>query len=375
MRITFYMKGINMKLLAFYLPQYHTIPENDKWWGKGFTEWTNVKKTKPLFKNQTQPKTPLNNNYYNLLDKSTVEWQTNLMKKYGIYGFCYFHYWFNGKKLLEKPAENLLKWTDIEQPFCFAWANVTWARTWTAVKGAVTTWVSSDTKKGEKAILIEQTYGKEENWKEHYNYLRQFFKDKRYIKIDNKPMFLIYHLEDIVCAKEMFALWNILAVRDGFSGIHLVSINEVPKNNEYIEAIARYGNYSNYDPHFLRQIYNSLIYKLKLPFRRRPNILNYERVWRNIIKEKPIEGVKNYLGAVVSYDETPRKGRQACFIAGATPTIFEKYLKLQIEKAEKVCRTEYMFIDAWNEWGEGNYLEPDTEHQYAYLEAIKNVLK
>lgn len=364
-----------MKLLAFFLPQYHPIPENDAWWGKGFTEWTNVKKAKPIFKNQNQPKIPLNNNYYNLMDKSTVEWQTELMKKYGVYGFCYFHYWFKGKKLLEKPAENLLRWTDIDQPFCFAWANVTWARTWTAVKGAATTWVSSDTQKEERGILIEQLYGAEKDWREHYNYLSQFFKDDRYIKADNKPMFLIYRLKDIPCASEMFALWNKLAVQDGFSGVHLVSINESTEENEYINAVARYGNYTKYDRHFWRLLYNSLIHKLKLPFNRKANILDYETVWKNMVKEEPLDGIKTYPGAVVTYDETPRKGKQSCFIANASPEVFEKYLRLQIEKAEQVYQAEFIFIDAWNEWGEGNYLEPDTENQYAYLEAVKKALE
>lgn len=363
-----------MKLLAFFLPQYHPIPENDDWWGEGFTEWTNVRKAKPVFKNQTQPKIPLNNNYYNLMDKSTVEWQTGLMKKYGVYGFCYFHYWFNGKKLLEKPAENLLTWNDIDQPFCFAWANVTWARTWTAVDGAATTWVSSDARKGERGILIEQHYGTEKDWREHYDYLRQFFRDNRYIKVDNKPVFLIYRLGDIPCAAEMFALWNTLAVKDGFSGIHLVSINEAPEENKYIDAVARYGNYTNYDRHFWRQLYNSLVHKLKLPIKKRANILDYETVWKNMVREEPLERIKTYPGAVVTYDETPRKGKQACFIRNASPEAFEKYLRLQIKKAEQVYHAEFIFIDAWNEWGEGNYLEPDTEHQYAYLEAVRNAL-
>lgn len=296
------------------------------------------------------------------------------MKKYGVYGLCYFHYWFNGKKLLEKPAENLLKWTDIDQPFCFAWANVTWARTWTAVKAATTTWVSSDVKEGETGILIEQTYGTEKNWKEHYGYLRQFFRDKRYIKVDNKPMFLIYCLGDIPCAEEMFALWNTLAIQDGFSGIHLVSINEKPEGNRHIEAVARYGNYANYDPRFWRRICNSLIYRLKIPLTGIPNILDYETIWKNMIREGAVEGIKTYPGAVVTYDDTPRKGKQGCFIENASPELFEKYLRLQIKKAEQICRAEFIFIDAWNEWGEGNYLEPDTEHRYAYLEAVRKAL-
>lgn len=364
-----------MKMIAFYLPQYHQIPENDQWWGKGFTEWTNVKKTRPIYKNQTQPKVPLNDNYYDLMEKSTVEWQTKLMKKYGVYGFCYFHYWFTGKKLLEKPAENLLKWNDIEQPFCFAWANRTWARTWSAVKGGATDWVSVDEKSTETGILMEQKYGNKEDWINHYNYLKQFFKDSRYIKINNKPIFLIYMLEDIPCAKEMFKLWNEYAIRDGFPGIHLVSMNKKPVNNPYVEAVAMYGNYGNYDKFFIKKIKNIVINKFHLPFRKEENVLSYKRVWRNMVLEKPFEDIKTYPGAVVAYDETPRKGKRGTYIKGASSVIFKKYLKLQIKKAKKVCKVDYIFIDAWNEWGEGNYLEPDVEHGYEYLEALRSALK
>lgn len=340
-----------MKLIAFYLPQYHRTPENDTWWGKGFTEWTNVKKAKPLFKNQTQPKVPLDHNYYNLMDKSTVEWQTGLMKKYGIYGFCYFHYWFNGRRILERPAENLLKWKEIEQPFCFAWANATWARTWTAVKKATTNWVASDSGQQGNGILIEQSYGTESDWQKHYEYLRQFFCDRRYIKVENKPMFLIYRLHDIPNAKEMFRIWNGLAKKDGFSGIHIVSMNMVPEKNQYVEAIAKYGYYPEYDVHIVRKIYNRIVNKLNLPLKRKAEVLNYETVWKNLVRERPIQGITTYPGAVVTYDETPRKGKHACFLSGASPELFEKYLKLQIKKAEQVCHSEFLFIDAWNEWG------------------------
>ena len=151
-----------MKIIAFYLPQYHQTPENDEWWEEGFTEWTNVKRAKAIHKKQIQPKIPLNNNYYDLMDKKVVEWQTDLMHQYGVYGFCYFHYWFTGKKLLYRPAENLLKWKDINQPFCFEWANSTWARTWTAYsKSATTDWVHADKLESGDGVLLEQKYGTE----------------------------------------------------------------------------------------------------------------------------------------------------------------------------------------------------------------------
>lgn len=363
-----------MKLLAFYLPQYHQTPENDKWWGEGFTEWTNVKKAKPIFKNQIQPKVPLK--YYDLMNKSTVEWQTGLMKKSGIYGFCYFHYWFTGRRILYKPAENLLKWKDINQPFCFSWANATWARTWSAVNAALTSWVPEDKKGFDDGILIEQTYGDENNWIEHYKYLRDFFLDDRYIKVDNKPMFLIYKLKDIPHAEDMFALWDKLALEDGFDGLHLVSMNEYPQNNDYICAVAKYGYYSKYDSFNVnfQGWYNLIASKFGKENLIKPHIYNYKTVWKNLVKEKPPEGIKTYPGAVVTYDETPRRGKDATFLSGASPKIFEKYLIKQIKKAEDVCHSDFIFIDAWNEWGEGNYLEPDKEHGCAYLRAVRRAL-
>lgn len=357
-----------MKIIAFYLPQFHRTAENDEWWGEGFTEWINVMKAKKIYKNQKQPHIPLNNNYYDLMDKSTVEWQTNLMNKYGIYGFCYFHYWFKGRKILEKPAENLLKWKDINQPFCFAWANVTWARTWSVYDEFTTDWISTDRKVDGNGILIEQEYGNEQHWVEHYNYLKNFFADKRYIKVNNMPLFLIYHIEYIPEMKKMFSLWNELARQDGFRGLHIVSMN-MPTDSEYVKGIARYGQYGKYDRHPIVNVKNKLIRKYKLPFGT-GLVLRYKRVWKNMIKEKPEKNIQTYPGAVVKYDETPRKGKNGVYIKGATPELFGKFMKKQIERAEEVYKSDFIFLDAWNEWGEGNYLEPDTEDGYRYLEEL-----
>ena len=365
-----------MKVIAFYLPQYHQTPENDEWWEKGFTEWNNVKRAKAVFKCQKQPKIPLNNNYYDLMDKNTVEWQTDLMSKYGVYGFCYFHYWFTGKKLLHKPAENLLKWKEINQPFCFAWANVTWARTWTAYSGASTKWVSDDKKVNGNGILLEQKYGSEQDWIEHYTYLKQFFADPRYIKVENKPLFLIYHIEYIKQAKEMFAIWDDLSKKDGFGGIHIVSINcahDEIRSNPYVDAVARYGLYRKYDNTFLKKARRWISHTFNLK-QKKSNVLDYKTVWKNMLRERPIEGMTTYPGAVVMYDDTPRRGKDALFLRGATPQLFEKYISRQIKRAQSVYHSEFLFFYVLNEWGEGNYLEPDEECGYAYLEALKNAL-
>ena len=176
------------KIMAFYLPQYHEIPENNQWWGEGFTEWTNTKKAEPIFKGHYQPRIPYNDYYYNLLDKKSLQWQADLMKKYNVYGLCMYHYWFNGKKLLEKPMEILLDNKDIDLNYCMCWANETWARTW-------------DGK--EKDILIKQEYGDKEDWINHLEYMMKFFNDKRYIKDNGRPVLVIYKTQLIPQINEM----------------------------------------------------------------------------------------------------------------------------------------------------------------------------
>lgn len=374
---------MSVKIIALYLPQYHAIPENDSWWGKGFTEWTNVRNAKPVFQWQVQPKVPLNNNYYNLLDKETVEWQTKLANQYGIYGFCYFHYYFKGKKLLEKPAENLLKWKDINQRFCFFWANDSWCRTWSAAK-AGTTWSAKDEKimPDDNGMLMEQTYGNSADWEEHFRYLNEFFQDDRYIKVNNKPMFYIYNLSKIPCAKEMFSLWNRLAKENGFNGIHIVSVNEPNDNNiPQVEAIAHYGFHKA-----SRSKMIGVLSKIKNKLKRHAasslgiqklnkDVWSYDKMWNLILSVKPYGNIQNYPGGFVNYDDTPRKGFNGTVMKGVTPKLFEKYLRKQIIRAKEVFHSEYLLLDAWNEWGEGNYLEPDEQWGYEYLEALQKALR
>ena len=189
-----------MKIIAFYLPQFHNIPENDEWWGDGFTEWTNVRKAKPYFEGHNQPEIPLNKYYYNLLDDNVKLWQAKLAKDYGVYGFCYYHYWFNGKMLLEKPMEQMLKNKEINQHFCICWANEPWTKAWV----------------NETKVLIPQKYGHEKEWKEHFDYLLPFFRDDRYIKHRGRPLMVIYRPQVIDCIGEMISYWNKLAKEAGF---------------------------------------------------------------------------------------------------------------------------------------------------------------
>lgn len=355
-----------IKVIAFYLPQFHAIPENDKWWGKGFTEWTNVKKARPLWNGHYQPKVPLNNNYYSLTDISTMEKQSKMAKKYGIYGFCYYHYWFgNGKKLLEKPVEKMLENKNVDMPFCFSWANENWSRNWDG---------------GNKEIMVEQDYGGKESWENHLQYLLPFFKDRRYIKINGNPVFIIYKPELISNFEEMVKYWKERIVEYGFSSIIVMSQypNVFKKENENINLDYKikfepmYSNCHYQD----KNIFQRKITAIKLGVRRKNGLTvrNYDKQWDYILN-KEVRGGNIIPGAFVDWDNTARNIKGTAFV-GASPKKFKGYfseLVSQVNNGE--YPTEYIFINAWNEWGEGCYLEPDEKNEYGYLEAIKEVLE
>jgi len=372
-----------MKIIAFYLPQFHAIPENDEWWGKGFTEWTNVKNAKALFNGHNQPVVPLNNNYYNLLDNNTIKWQIDIAKKYGVYGFCFYHYWFDGHMLLEKPMENMKNDPELNIPYCICWANENWTNAWKA--------------DGNVKTLIQQKYGREDEWEKHFNYLLQFFKDPNYIVENNKPLFVIYRPEIIPCLNEMLDCWEKLAVKNGFSGMtfayqqlsyHILETRDESRfdyNIEYQPGYARYDLQMNQKSSSkktafkLRRNIRKFISKLDKTFgtnisakltRNTLQIEDYDELCQEIINRKP-DSEKAVPGMFVGWDNTPRRGKTGRVCAGSTPEKFEKYLKKQIENAEKNYKKDMLFIFAWNEWAEGGYIEPDEKNRFGYLEAIK----
>lgn len=358
-----------MKVLAMYLPQFHRVKENDEWWGEGFTEWTTVKGAKPLYDGHSQPVVPYNENYYDLTEKETMQWQADLMKKYGVDGACIYHYWFkDGRQILEKPAENLLQWKDIDMPFCFCWANETWARTWSGMSN-INVWASTLEKKTAdgKKVLLEQKYGTEKEWTEHFNYLLDFFKDERYIKKNGKPVFMIYRPELMPCVERMLALWNRLAVEAGFNGLFLVGGDR--------------GEYTGiHDAAFDKVLYWDPIHSIsKLDSLERGKrksgalVLEYDDVWNCILNHKGVSEQRLF-GGIVGYDDTPRRGEKGLLIEGATPEKFSKYLTELLAK-NAALGNDLVFLNAWNEWGEGMYLEPDTTSEYAYLETVNNAKK
>lgn len=354
-----------LKTIAVYLPQFHRLPENDRWWGDGFTEWTAVRAADKLFEGHNQKREPLNDNYYNLLEKKTLIWQADLAREYGINGFCFFHYYFkDGKKILEKPAENLLKWKEIETNFCFCWANETWARTWSGLE-AKNAWSEKfENKAGnDSGILLKQEYGKEEDWKEHFEYLLPFFLDERYIKIDNQPVFIIYKPDDISALDSMIRYWNELALEEGLAGIYSIGTNSF--EHKELSAVLLQGPGAYKDIKIVGE-------SVKIERINQVACVEYEKVWKNAVRCNVPEEYKVYYGGFVDFDDTPRRGKAGWFMRGVSPEIFERYAyQLAVKNLAK--GNEFFFINAWNEWGEGNYLEPDKKNKYAYLEALKRI--
>lgn len=358
-----------MKLIAFYLPQFHSIPENDNEWGKDFTEWTNTKKAQPLFRTHYQPREPLNDDYYCLLDRSVMTRQMKLAKKYGIDGFCFYHYWFCGKKVLEKPAELLLDNKEADLPFCFSWANEHWTKTWHGAKG-------------EKEVFIRQTYGEKKDWIEHIEYLLDFFRDERYIKIHNRPMLLVLNLDKIPCAQEMFATWNQILVENGFDGLYLVDTLKWNRRKQMIAQATvdfepfRSMNALREGQGWIKKVWTSYINQNK--FIEKIQGINYFRNCKFSYKELEENAInkehtKNeFRGIFVDYDDTPRRNRRATVTRGSSPKNFGEYLYQTLEKSKKE-NSDYIFINAWNEWGEGAYLEADKRYGYAYLKKIREM--
>lgn len=368
------------KLIALYLPQYHRIPENDEFWGEGFTDWVTVRNAKPLFKGHEQPHVPLNENYYDLSIEQNVLWQTHLAQQYGIYGFGVYHYWFNNEKnLLTKPVEFMRDAKNLGVKYFYIWDNGSWKRSWSNVAG--NDWAplldASNQKSNEPIWLIKYELGKPDDWKNHYEYVKKHFQSENYEKWNNKPVFgIVNYNEDI---RKMCNCWNEWAIQDGYEGIVFVFKHDNQIPNEYY----RYS----YEPHHtawpIRSIWARILNRsckiLGIENRwKQKQITSYDytKIWKKLVKEaRECEDSNMILGAFTSYDDTPRRGRnKARLFKGTNVAVFKKYFQKLYAIANK-RQSEYLFITAWNEWGEGAYLEPDTRYECQYLEAIKNIVE
>jgi hypothetical protein len=358
-----------VKIYAYYLPQFHCIPENDEWWGKGFTEWTNVRKAKPLFKNHKQPVHPYNDYYYRLDDPNTLRWQAKLASDYKVDGMIFYHYYFAGKKLLEKPAELLLQNKDIPMNFFFCWANHSWYRTW----------------EGSKTLLMEQVYGSEDDWEQHFQYLLPFFLDNRYEKRNNKPLLLLFKC-DFPEKKAMFEYFNRRCLENGFSGICVIESFNYSKDNKFKSfefKMAEFRKQLCTQSEFvqIRQPDSALDLYRNLPsnyFSRLLNILGKQSRKLKIKYVEKYDGEKLFEtmikkhyydddiinGLFMRWDNTSRHGLRGYLITPPQKSTFMNYL-------ECVKDEEYLFVNAWNEWCEGMMLEPTVEEGFKYLEWIK----
>ena len=357
------------RVIAFYLPQFHPIPENDKWWGPGFTEWTNVGKAKPLFRGHYQPHVPADLGYYDLRVPETREAQAEMAKKYGIEGFMYWHYWFgNGKRLLERPFNEVLASGKPDFPFALAWANETW-------KGFAHGLTNRN-------VLIEQLYPGDCDYIAHFNEVLPAFKDKRYIRIDGKPIFLIYKPHLLPDAAHFIRLWQKLALENGLKGIYFIAQHQHVQDHNVTEEqslqemlsqgfsavnFVRLYNVLTTQP-FVRRIY----YALKRRIFHQPSVRNYKDAIKYFLK--PLDRNENVIPTLIpNWDHSPRSSNQALVLHKSTPELFQQHIKHVLSLIKNKDNTLIM-IKSWNEWAEGNYLEPDLKWGHKYLAILKSEL-
>ncbi|HRZ42512.1 MAG TPA: glycoside hydrolase family 99-like domain-containing protein [Bacteroidales bacterium] len=344
------------RLIAFYLPQFHPIPENDEWWGKGFTEWTNVTKAKPLFKKHIQPKLPADLGFYDLRIPEVRELQAQLAAKHGIEGFCYWHYWLGGgKRLLERPFQEVLESGKPDFPFCLGWANHSWQG-----KG----WMGSD------ACFIEQKYLGKEDAKLHFKFLLRAFEDKRYLRVNDNPLLVIYRPNEIPDGKNYLNYWRELAQFHGIGNLFIIGDTPLYNNEQIgLDGVLYSGQ---------RHLKNSVWEKpglFDLIRGQKIKKVCYKEVIPHLIKPDGYQ-VGEYPVIIPNWDTTPRLNTDAMIFYDNNPELFREHVKQILDKVSSRSYSEnIIFIRSWNEWAEGNYLEPDQEFGDAYLRVLKQEIE
>lgn len=358
--------GKKARLIALYLPQYHPIPENDLWWGKGFTEWTNTTKAKPLFWGHYQPHIPADLGFYDLRVPETRAAQADMARHYGIEAFCYYHYWFAGERLLERPFEEVLASGQPDFPFCLCWANQTWSGIW---HGAA------------DKVLIEQTYPGMADHRRHFEYLLPAFLDKRYVCVDGKPVFVVYNPKELPDALQVTDFWRELAVQAGLPGLFLIAETRFSPCWDPKQA----GFDASIDLHFplgkqwlsWRQPWRKLtaVCRKKLSqWCGLPMVYAYQKVSEEFIAP-PVNGIESYPCVIPNWDNTPRSGKRGIVLNNSTPEYFRRHLQAALQRVSRLPEERrFVFVKSWNEWAEGNHLEPDLRFGHGYLEVIKEEL-
>jgi lipopolysaccharide biosynthesis protein len=339
----------NARLIAFYLPQFHPIPENDAWWGQGFTEWTNVARARPLFRGHYQPHLPADLGFYDLRLPETRQAQADLAREYGIHGFCYYHYWFNGKRLLERPFAEVLESGKPDFPFCLCWANENWTRRWDG---------------HDEEILVAQEYGEEDDRK-HIHWLVEAFQDERYIRVDGKPLFLVYRANDLPDPVRTASVWKEETRSMGVGEIFLCGVESFAGERDDPRKIG-FDASVEFQPdwcHFG-------------PARRRGanEVYDYASVLERMLRKQAPEYTR-FPCVMPSWDNAARRRNGATILHGSTPQLYQQWLTSVLRTPEQSKGAEgIVFLNAWNEWGEGNHLEPCQRWGRAYLEATREAL-
>lgn len=349
-------------IIAFYLPQFHPIKENNEWWGEGFTEWTNVGKARPLFHGHYQPHVPADLGYYDLRIPEVREKQANLARKAGIDAFCYWHYWFGGgKQLMEMPLQEVLKLGKPDFPFCLGWANHTWMKK---------SW-NSEVSRFSKEKLIEQTYPGQKDWEDHFNTMLPAFKDERYYKIKGKLAFLLYDPISMPDVNKFLNRWQQLAKEHGLPGFYFIAQSQAFD----IENVAMQGfdaiNYECKCDFFN----NSRVRRLIAYTFKRPIIKHYKKILKLYNLEK-IKKNNIYPTVYPNWDNTPRLGYIGNVFKESSPELFKLHVRQILDAiCHKPEEDRIIFLKSWNEWAEGNYLEPDLKFGCGYLDALRELLE
>lgn len=353
------------RVLAFYLPQFHPCADNDRWWGKGFTEWTNVTKAKSLYWGHQQPVYPSDLGYYDLRVPEVREAQAQMAREAGIEGFLYWHYWFgNGRRILERPFNEVLASGRPDFPFALAWANESWKGRWHGLM--------------EGQWLVKQEYPGDDDFVEHFKFALPAFKDPRYITVDGKPMFVVYHPDEFPAVKRFIELWRRLALQNGLKGLCFVGISQVKQKDcaasrqaiidMGFDFVNWQGQEHSHKPTWMRWARSVLS--------RRMHIMPELWPYTTTLTQSELDREEDCIPTCYSgWDNTPRAGVKGRVLVGFNPEAFELNLAGLVERImHKPPEHRFLFIKSWNEWAEGNYLEPDRRWGHGLLAAIKRVL-
>ncbi len=356
------------RLIAFYLPQFHPIAENDEWWGKGFTEWANVVKARSLFPGHHQPHLPADLGFYDLrLPEARVE-QAKLARRYGVHGFCYYHYWFHGRRLLERPFEEVLRSGEPDLPFCLCWANEHWSRRWDGL---------------DREVLMPQSYSDEDD-REHIRWLAGAFADRRYIRVDGKPLFLIYRTSQLANPARTAETWREEATRLGIGEIFLCRVESAGEEAEVAPGAYGFDAAVEFSPRWSELGDRVNFHGRRWRWARRLGVANEAFSRHNVFEYQTVAALamarslpdyELFRCVTPMWDNSARRNAGAMILRGSTPDLYQRWLESALEQArQRPPEHRLVFINAWNEWAEGNHLEPSAKDGHAYLEATRRAL-